>query len=587
MKKILFLLALVFAHIVAAAAPINEEQARRIATQFFSRATTRATTPSVELVWDGEAANTRSATAPALYVFNRTDRAGFVIVAGDEAATPIIGYSHQNHFADDNLPANLRWWLDGVRSMILEARAKGVTATASSDVATASTVCLHTTATWDQGAPYNGQCPYLSNGSQTITGCVATAASILCKFHEWPTSMSGTTAAYTTTTHRITVPSRTLGSYDYSLMPLAYSNYTSTQAEEVARLMADIGALVQADYGIGSQGDGGTGALTENLLKAFHEKMGYSKQAILRQRLAYSDSEWKAMLKAELDAARLIIYGGTGNAGGHQFICDGYDSEDYFHFNWGWSGHGNGFYSLQVMAPSGTSYSFVEEQDAIIGLEPDRTGSSTYNDWLGLIGVNNGGSNYYGISSNATRYETGVSITYYIGGIQNFGTQPFTGSFKIVHCDKNGAVKKDLKQFNVNNLQPLYYTSLKQAITLTETIEEGDRLRILYKGAYSSDWQWAQKINEQAVSELVLVLTPEEVAAQLHLLYAKTSNLFTFSAPYALQYTVTRVADNTTVAEGAVAARTDASIDTSNFEPGEYRFSFASGSRPYELIVQF
>ena len=33
----------------------------------------------------------------------------------------------------------------------------------------------------------------------------------------------------------------------------------------------------------------------------------------------------------------------------HAFICDGYDDNGLFHFNWGWSGSHNGFFAMSAL----------------------------------------------------------------------------------------------------------------------------------------------------------------------------------------------------------------------------------------------
>ena len=91
----------------------------------------------------------------------------------------------------------------------------------------------------------------------------------------------------------------------------------------------------------------------------------------------WSDAEWTAMVKEELDQQRPIMYGGASDEGGHSFICDGYNSMNYFHFNWGWSGVGDGYFTLSNLKPGsggagGGSYDFSEDQDVLIGIEPDR-----------------------------------------------------------------------------------------------------------------------------------------------------------------------------------------------------------------------
>lgn len=583
MKKLYLTLVLLVAHLVSFAASISQEQAHRIALDFFTRTATRSTI-QLDMIWDGETTTTRTTEEPAFYVFNRTDDVGFVIVAGDEVATPILGYSHQNNFVRENMPANLRGWLEGVRATILAARASGVTANTSSEAKTATTVRLLETALWDQGAPYNRQCPYLSNGNQTITGCVATAAAIVCKYHGWPTSMSGTTATYATSTHGITVPPRTLGSYDYSLMPLQYSSYTNAQATEVARLMADIGALIQADYGIGSQGDGGTAAFTHDLLTALQTTMQYSKSAALTYRASHSDAEWITKLKAELDANRPILYSGSGDSGGHQFICDGYDSADLFHFNWGWSGSANGYYSVDILGPADTGFSFAKGQDAILGLTPDPEGTSTYIDCL-LTGAASSGARA-GLQTVATSFTPGApfSTTF---TVFNMGSTSYTGQSALAHFAKDGTQKGVVSAMQSwNNVARNNGYILSPTCTITEAIEEGDYIAGIFLENSTNSWLPIRAYVD-APWQILLMPSPETIAAELHILYSKGAGTITFTAPMAIRYTVTRVDNGTYVTSGKASSNTTTAIDVSSCTSGEYRISFASGGRPYELIVQF
>ena len=45
------------------------------------------------------------------YVFGAENNEGFVIVAGDDRITPVLGYSETNGFSVDDMPPALKWWL--------------------------------------------------------------------------------------------------------------------------------------------------------------------------------------------------------------------------------------------------------------------------------------------------------------------------------------------------------------------------------------------------------------------------------------------------------------------------------------------
>ena len=76
----------------------------------------------------------------------------------------------------------------------------------------------------------------------------------------------------------------------------------------------------------------------------------------------YSNEEWAQMLKnGGLDEHLPLFYSGTddNSSVGHAFVCDGYDENDYFHFNWGLSGQDNAW--CPIGALNYVSYSFNTE----------------------------------------------------------------------------------------------------------------------------------------------------------------------------------------------------------------------------------
>lgn len=95
---------------------VTISQAEQLARNFFGgRVTTRSAETGLEYVWNGEDVQTRTNIAPAFYVFNRTSEGGFIIIAGDDAVTPVLAYSYTGKFEVENMPSSLRR-LDGVLS---------------------------------------------------------------------------------------------------------------------------------------------------------------------------------------------------------------------------------------------------------------------------------------------------------------------------------------------------------------------------------------------------------------------------------------------------------------------------------------
>lgn len=325
------------------------------------------------------------------YIFNNEDGKGFVIIAADDCVTPILGYSYDNNFAAENLPPNLKGWLDGYAEQIQMAIDTRITATdeirndweclrqgKNMPIKTETAVSPLITTFWDQGEPYNRCCPYNSlTGEYTQTGCVATAMAQIMKYWEYPTHGYGS-HSYSDWFYGNISANFANTTYQWSSMPSRlYTNSSQTQINAVATLMFHCGVSVEMNYGVDGSGastvyddyDGYHTYCAENALKNY---FGYSS-AIGRKRTGYySDSEWINLLKSDLDESIPVLYDGQGS-GRHAFICDGYNYNNYFHFNWGWSGQGQGtyndaYYYINNLNPN--SNNFSNYQVAVFGICP-------------------------------------------------------------------------------------------------------------------------------------------------------------------------------------------------------------------------
>lgn len=583
MKKIFTTIVAIFAIGVASTAPISEQQARRIAIEFFSGGT-RSGAVEVSLEWSGRtlqnAAIQRSVVKNSsdalLYIYNRGDNNGFVIVSGDDKSRPIIAFSHEGCFDAGNIAPSTRALLSAWCEQI-EATGNGVTPSQKYSASVGVEECRYDTALWNQSEPFNNEAP-VYEGYRSITGCVATAMSIICYYNKWPENGVGTTPSYT---HKDewnitrTVYANTLGrKYDYNNMLANYnSSYTSTQAAAVAALMYDMGTSVKMSYSPSF-----SGASSSNVPVALSTYFGYSKSCQLVYRGNKSDKEWVDMLKTNIATYGPTYFSGNDTQSGHAFVLDGYTSENYFHINYGWGGYGNGYYWIPDIE-------YFNQQDALFYLAPDKNGTSTYTDSISLIPFATSSYNYYGLSSLAATYKSGEAFTIRIGGIYNTGNISFSGDVRVVHCNNSGDVKGSIVTMRITDLPPAYYMYFNPRCRISSTIEEGDRIRFQYKGVYSQDWQWARGAEANCVDEILLKATPEEVAKSLDISYSKSNKVFTFNSTNAIQYTVKKAVDNSVIASGEVASHTATAIDLSTLDAGEYLFEFASGGRPYVLRI--
>ena len=493
---------------------VTVEQAHALATDFFkTNVQTRSTaaSPQLQLVWDGEDANTRSAgNLPAFYVFNSTDQKGFVIIAGDDVVMPVLGYSFTNSFVVDGMPSNLKSWMNGLKEQINEARETGLNTSdvvyeawsGVSDMTTGDVVKQYQTAEWDQESPYNTLCPKIE-GTQTVTGCVATAISILMRYHQWPNAGTGTLPAYSyealvsgAKIHQ-NVSGRTLGhTYAWNDMPLQYDrNSSEISKNEVATLMYDCGVMAQSQFNIASAG--GTGASTLTAVHGLAEYMNYNKSMLCLRREWYSDAEWIQMLENEIMTVGPVLYGGaTLSNEGHQFILDGYTTENYFRVNWGWSGHSNGFFLISALNPDdqgaggSTGGGFIANQDALFGLKPAK-GNSNYQTLLGMLaGKTGSGESYSGLMTSETQFNVNTNFTVKCGFFWNLGLIPFSGKVALAIVDKNQNVRELISgTSSIPSMNTYGGMAFTFPCKISLSPQPGDRIVAVYKGTNDADWK--------------------------------------------------------------------------------------------------
>ena len=366
---------------MASANPISRQQALQNAQAFLSAKGKNIPQSSLRH------APSKSATAESYYVFNVGENAGYVIAAGDDCAPAILGYADAGSVDPDDMPSNMKAWLEEYASQIKYMQESGQSSAGESALtATHPAISPLLTTTWDQGNPYNLNCPDFFTYGKSVTGCVATAMAQVMYFHR-AKSVTATTAtipAYTcrhkwisgSDTLRITVDAIPAGSpIDWNNMLNSYSSSATTaQQQAVANLMKYCGASVQMDYANGA--NGGSGAYSSDVPKALKNYFNYSDQTVLKYRNNYSSADdWDNLIYEELSNSRPVLYSGSNSSGGHAFVCDGYDGKGYYHINWGWSGTSDGYFLLSALDPDaqgtgGSSAGYNNNQTAVVYAEP-------------------------------------------------------------------------------------------------------------------------------------------------------------------------------------------------------------------------
>ena len=364
MKRNLLLLALFFAMAsFSTAENVTVQTAQQAARSFLNSMMHRDT----DIHWIDF---TEKDDFPNLYVFG--NKQCFVIIAADNAVHPVLGYSTEGGFGTETMPENTYKWLKAYNeeiAFVMESRweasneillewdnlltSNGLTPKSRNHVGP----LLRTK--WNQDAPFNNLCPADPAGpnGHCYTGCLATVMAQVMNYWEHPIKGSGS-YSYTPDYHpEYGSQYANFGSttYDWDNMKDYYSRgYTDTEALAVATLMYHCGVSLGAEYG--PDGTGGRLINVPIVLShyfRFSSSIVYRSKASLGGDMQYNDSQWIEMLKQELDLGRPLPYRGVrdeGN-GSHAFVCDGYDENDYFHFNWGWSGSCDGFFLIGALNP--------------------------------------------------------------------------------------------------------------------------------------------------------------------------------------------------------------------------------------------
>ena len=581
MKKIFTLFTLLFVTLQLSAGPIGESRARQIAEVFFAEhATTRSAT-TLKLEWAGDVISESSTRSTDLenaliYIYTRGTNEGFVIIAGDDNIDPIIGYSFETTFDSENMAEATKDIIDAWGKQVNAARNGQLSANVTTRTSTLyNEVLLYETALWNQSEPYNREAPTI-NGSRSVTGCAATAMSIICKFNKWPNKGVGTTPAYSYVDNSgITrsVPANTLGrTYDYDNMLQSYDNgYNNTQANAVAALMKDMGTAIKMNYN-----PDGSSAKDSDVAQAFINHFGYSKQSILACRVGYTSKEWHEIMRTNLENYGPTFFSGQGDDGGHAFILDGYATNDYFHFNFGWSGYNNGYFRMPEI-------DYYAEQKALLYLAPDKDGTSKYRDNIQLYAIElANGEIMRGITSYEDKYVANNSFQIMFGGFINYGSRTFSGDIALMQCNKNGELKKQLFTMAVDNLGIQYFTYSNSYHNISiDNIEDGDVLRVYFRSSDSDEWIWARAYSAEADDEIQICATPEQVAENLSFTYNKAENVIYIQSPDAFQIDL----DNGT-SSGAFTGHSQGTIQSSLLNKGEHTLKISNSGRAYELKIK-
>jgi PKD repeat protein len=368
MKKLLSTIMLMFFGLLVFAKSVPMDFAKNIATNYYKEYAPSRTSVTIS---DSFETTYQGVTTFYTFIFQS---GGFVMVAADDAVTPIIGFSDTELFDKNNIPEDAQAFFNEYSAEIkniIDANLSNketlpewnMIATESFDRSRSTMAVTPLCVTsWNQNSPYNTLCP-----SGTPTGCVATAMAQIMKKWNYPTTGTGS-RTYTHDTYGVQTANFGATTYDWTSMTNTYSSTSTTAAKSaVATLMFHCGVSVKMNYA-----PSGSGALSIDIPTSLVNYFGYQPSAELKSRsLFQTDAAWLTLIKTEMDQGRPVFLSGIGSAAGsvgHQFVCDGYNPSSLFHINWGWGGSSNGYFSLIALNPSGKDFS--SSRQAVIRVRP-------------------------------------------------------------------------------------------------------------------------------------------------------------------------------------------------------------------------
>ena len=403
--------------------------------------------------------------AKCYYIFN-IKGGGFVIVSGEDHATPVLGYSDKGYIDILNLPEPLKCLLGDYKADIeylLTHDIKTPKSFNQSIQEPSIVVAPMTKATWGQYEPYYNLCPML-NGKHSKVGCSAIALAQTLYFWQFPTSCDSL-PSYFSIRLNDTVPALPPTVFNYDLILPSYAEwdmqthsaiqgvYTEEQVYEVAKLCRYCGQMLKMNYSPTGSGS------TVKRIDVF-KNLGYNSRVSTIYRQNYNDSEWVELIKVELNAGRLVVYGGKVPVSGspHAFIIDGYDSEDYLHVNWGWYGISDGWFQISAMIATyldGTTRHYSASNNFLKALEPPLFCT------IHAEVAADSGLHFLGETLTAQASDVRLSMSY--------RTLPFM--FSLTDAEGNEVAVSE--STTLNRLTFENGTDISLAITLPETLPDG------------------------------------------------------------------------------------------------------------------
>lgn len=507
MRNLLSLLFLSLAFI-ASARQITPDEAYAAAQDFFNNSSVEPS-PSPRAVRARALNTVQSDDNAPYYIFNASDNKGFVIVSGDDRVAKVLGYSDTCSFDLNNMPPQLikifKQFTEKLKTLPDNRIPTHPTWFKSASVPSDGVILK--TANWGQDYPYNAQCPKI-DGEETMTGCVATAISIIMKYHEWP-KQGRDSHTYDLNGQEVAFNYEE-AFFDWSLMPddCVENDMSNAQIQEMSKLMRAVGNAVDMQYSP-YESSAYTSSIPYNIYRYFKYKVPKSQYNYDTQFHPYTftDEDWLNIIKAEIDCNRPLLYSARkkDDSIGHAFVIDGYDKTSC-HVNWGWNGNANGYYAINDFL------GYVDSPELLTNIEPDFTAGNNFE----RIFLDDGRSvcltDLVPINLNFTNLEPYVRYDGYSTIIVSEDLKKELGDISVRYAvlNSDGIIKflsNDVEHLNVGEgvgNTPIVCDAPNNCVVYND-VDSNDRIAVVWKEDNENEWHILKTISEDLANSIPVV----------------------------------------------------------------------------------
>lgn len=340
------------------ALPVSFETAKVKAVEFVS-----VINSNKDVSFDDHVSNDQT-----FYLFKLKPQ-GFVIMANDNDLPPVIGYSFENNFSEsDDQLLIMNYWLNQYQSQLLaksSSEFKQLNRTKWSEPFSKSRFQQWpeegstptggwVVTNWTQTSPYNNLCP-IDQGTNTrsIAGCPSIAMGQIVNYHRTinNTRFNANDAylMYSSNTNQFPITGET-NTYGYpaftdlnnylSEIENIYAGTDNLNSTQKAALVLACGLAIKQSYSSEVSGN----YFHNQVINGFH-RFGFNTARMLAESDYYLYERMADNMKNAMPAQICVL---NPDGAGHQIVVDGYNTNDAYHFNFGWGGSSNGWYSLPL-----------------------------------------------------------------------------------------------------------------------------------------------------------------------------------------------------------------------------------------------